>query len=115
LFFSEFLDLKKGEGSQTPPIHQLTQNFRTHSGICDLASSLVELMMYFFPDSIDKLQKETGISYKIEILQHNLFFSAQLKGKNPVFLKTNFEEMHAHVTGGTTHAHIQLGAEQVCN
>jgi hypothetical protein len=57
LFYTEFL-----HAAEAPPdLHHLSQNFRTHSGVCNLASSVIDPIMHFFPESIDKLKKETGI------------------------------------------------------
>jgi hypothetical protein len=64
LFFTEFLGLKEGAvGVDVPEIHHLTKNFRTHSAICHLARSVVDLMTYFFPDNVDKLKRESGIMF----------------------------------------------------
>ena len=61
LFYSEFLLHNEDEaGDDVPDLHHLTQNFRTHSGVCDIASSVVDLTVRFFPNSIDKLKKEEG-------------------------------------------------------
>lgn len=76
LFYTEFLKHNDGtntlhpmidsnyytgeSGDDVPDIHNLTQNFRTHSGVCNIASSIVDLCVYFFPNSIDKLKKEQG-------------------------------------------------------
>ncbi|KAJ6813050.1 uncharacterized protein M6B38_145180 [Iris pallida] len=41
---------------------QLTTNFRSHSGIIDLAESVLDVLYHFFPDSVDKLDSEkTGL------------------------------------------------------
>ena len=39
---------------------QLTQNFRSHSRILDMANSVVSLLELLFPKTIDKLKKETS-------------------------------------------------------
>ena len=43
-----------------PEIFQLTNNYRSHSGILNLACSVVELIEYFFPLTIDRLKKDRG-------------------------------------------------------
>ena len=42
-------------------VYQLTLNFRSHSGILRLASSIADLLFHYFPDSIDRLQKDQGM------------------------------------------------------
>lgn len=41
-----------------PPIESLTHNYRTHQCILDLAATLVDLMVHFFPSTIDRLPRE---------------------------------------------------------
>ena len=43
---------------EPPIIMELTQNFRSHGRILDLATSVIRLLELFFPTSIDKLRKE---------------------------------------------------------
>lgn len=64
LFYTQFLQ----ESEKVSDLDQLTQNFRTHSGICNMASSIVDLIAYFFPESIDKLDPETGRSLYVSIV-----------------------------------------------
>ncbi|KAK9742962.1 hypothetical protein RND81_03G208100 [Saponaria officinalis] len=63
LFYKEFLhgDDRKQEKKMMSPVFQLTQNFRTHAGILNLAQSITELIYHFFPESIDKLKPETSL------------------------------------------------------
>ena len=42
-------------------LYQLTHNFRSHSGILRLASSIADLLSYYFPDSVDLLAKDQGL------------------------------------------------------
>lgn len=42
-------------------IYQLTHNYRSHAGILSLASSVLDLMVEFFPESFDRLQKDQGL------------------------------------------------------
>ncbi|CAE6457629.1 unnamed protein product, partial [Rhizoctonia solani] len=44
-----------------PALFHLPFNYRSHSGIVACASSLVELISKLFPNSIDKLGRETGL------------------------------------------------------
>lgn len=36
-------------------------NYRSHGGIINAASSVIDLVTQFFPDSIDSLAKERGL------------------------------------------------------
>ncbi|XP_074641148.1 TPR and ankyrin repeat-containing protein 1-like [Tubulanus polymorphus] len=42
-------------------IYPLTHNYRSHAGILALATSIVDLMEHFFPDSFDHLEKDQGL------------------------------------------------------
>ena len=42
-------------------LHQLIYNYRSHTGILRLASSVVDLLINFFPDSFDRLQPDLGL------------------------------------------------------
>ena len=48
---------------QMPDTLSLTQNWRTHQGILDFAASLVDVLTKMFPESIDKLQRETSVEH----------------------------------------------------
>ncbi|KAL2892243.1 TPR and ankyrin repeat-containing protein 1 [Bienertia sinuspersici] len=63
LFYKEFLHGKEGMGNKgiVSPISHLSQNFRTHAGVVNLAQSVIDLIYHFFPDSIDKLNPETSL------------------------------------------------------
>jgi hypothetical protein len=54
--------VKKSGGAplEMPLIEHLTVNYRTHSGILDAAASTVELLRRYFPQHIDKMQRETA-------------------------------------------------------
>jgi hypothetical protein len=62
-FHTEFISKVKHEREHVSDIFQLTQNFRTHSGVLLLAQSIMDLLYYFFPMSVDKLNPETGLVY----------------------------------------------------
>ena len=51
--------MAKREHSET---FHLTTNYRSHSGIVDCAYSLVEIMVKYWPDSIDRLPQERGLT-----------------------------------------------------
>ncbi|XP_041378715.1 TPR and ankyrin repeat-containing protein 1-like, partial [Gigantopelta aegis] len=42
-------------------MYQLTHNYRSHNGILSLASAILDLMVEFFPESFDRLQKDQGL------------------------------------------------------
>ncbi|XP_030061358.1 TPR and ankyrin repeat-containing protein 1 [Microcaecilia unicolor] len=42
-------------------IYQLYQNYRSHSGILRLASGVVDLLQYYFPESFDRLPRDCGL------------------------------------------------------
>ena len=44
-----------------PQLHQLTINFRSHSGILQLAASVIDLLKEFFPNSFDCLPGDEGM------------------------------------------------------
>ncbi|CAE6448000.1 unnamed protein product [Rhizoctonia solani] len=44
-----------------PTLFHLSVNYRSHGGIVDCASALVELVSALFPNSIDVLKRETGL------------------------------------------------------
>ncbi|CAG8492712.1 7239_t:CDS:10 [Diversispora eburnea] len=43
-----------------PKQFELDTNYRSHNGILRLAASVIDLILQFFPDSIDKLKRERG-------------------------------------------------------
>uniref|UniRef100_A0A8D0HJB0 Tetratricopeptide repeat and ankyrin repeat containing 1 n=1 Tax=Sphenodon punctatus TaxID=8508 RepID=A0A8D0HJB0_SPHPU len=53
---------KKQCGVRKPKrIYQLYQNYRSHSGILHLASGVVDLLQYYFPESFDRLPRDSGL------------------------------------------------------
>ncbi|XP_075403192.1 TPR and ankyrin repeat-containing protein 1 [Tenrec ecaudatus] len=42
-------------------IYQLYQNYRSHSGILNLASGVVDLLQFYFPESFDRLPRDCGL------------------------------------------------------
>ncbi|KAK2383851.1 P-loop containing nucleoside triphosphate hydrolase superfamily protein [Trifolium repens] len=79
----------------------LNQNFRTHAGVLKLSQSIIELLLHFFPHSIDVLKPETSLIY----------------GEAPVVLECESSK-NAIVTIFDTTGHengkiVGFGAEQV--
>jgi len=64
IFYSEFLGSpnpnpnEASKNSLMPKLWKLSENFRTHVGIVNIANSVVELLCKFFPNSIDRLDPE---------------------------------------------------------
>ena len=42
-------------------LYQLTHNYRSHAGILRLASSVVDMLLCYFPDSFDRLERDEGL------------------------------------------------------
>ncbi|KAI8776906.1 TPR and ankyrin repeat-containing protein 1, partial [Biomphalaria glabrata] len=42
-------------------VHQLRYNYRSHTGILSLASSVLDILIEFFPESFDPLKKDQGM------------------------------------------------------
>ncbi|KNE71872.1 hypothetical protein AMAG_16301 [Allomyces macrogynus ATCC 38327] len=64
-FYTEFLTRIQEvtfRKATVPPLHTLTQNFRTHVGVLQLAARLVELLVKHFPQSIDQLAPEKAFN-----------------------------------------------------
>ncbi|KAJ3374036.1 hypothetical protein GGF31_008252 [Allomyces arbusculus] len=64
-FYTEFLNRIQESSyrkAKVPPLHTLTQNFRTHVGVLQLAARLVELLVKHFPQSIDQLEPEKAFN-----------------------------------------------------
>ncbi|KAE8790127.1 putative ATP-dependent helicase [Hordeum vulgare] len=109
LFYTTFLSETKacnqgnkpGKQCHLSDMFQLTQNFRTHSGILRMAQSIIDLLYFFFPSSVDKLNPETGLVY----------------GEPPVLLETgNDKNAIVNIFGEKKSKHGNLhgfGAEQV--
>ena len=57
------MDESKGHGTKInkPDLYKLTQNFRSHSGILQLAASVINLLENFFRSSFDKLPSDQGM------------------------------------------------------
>lgn len=51
-----------GPPPSNPQIFNLTTNYRSHAGIANCAATIVELMTRFWPDSVDVLPGEEGMT-----------------------------------------------------
>ena len=80
-------------------LYQLTHNYRSHAGILRLASSVVDLLLYYFPDSFDRLQKDEGL----------------FEGPKPVLLEACSPTDLALILQGNQRqsSRIEFGAHQV--
>src|SRR2546429_5253408 len=85
-------------GITNPKQFELNINYRSHNGILQLASSVIDLIWHFFPNSIDKLKRERG----------------EVGGPRPIIFD-GFQEKHFKVfsAGEHTAEYIEFGAEQV--
>jgi hypothetical protein len=81
-----------------PKQFELNINYRSHDGILKLASSVVDLIWKFFPNSIDKPSSERG----------------EIGGPRPIIFD-GLQEKHFKVfsAGGQAANQIEFGAEQV--
>ncbi|GJS35388.1 DNA helicase, UvrD/REP type, P-loop containing nucleoside triphosphate hydrolase [Tanacetum coccineum] len=99
MFFRKFLlGSEKGKMSQ---IFQLSENFRTHAGVLNLAQSVIDLLCHYFPLFVDVLRPETS----------------RICGELPVLLETdsnhNAIEIIFERKGDGSHHITGFGAEQV--
>ncbi|KAM7274394.1 hypothetical protein ACFE04_029058 [Oxalis oulophora] len=69
LFYTKFMmectqehNVRKEKGHMSP-IFNLTQNFRTHTGVLNVSQSIIDLLYHFFPNSIDVLKPEKSLIY----------------------------------------------------
>ncbi|KAG6655277.1 hypothetical protein CIPAW_05G204300 [Carya illinoinensis] len=105
LFYKKFLMESKSDGHNKreekgiiSKIFHLSQNFRTHDGVLQLAHSVIELLYHFFPQSIDVLEPENSFVY----------------GEAPILLESGSNENAIITIFGKSGARIVgFGAEQV--
>ncbi|KAJ1272597.1 hypothetical protein BS78_06G215000 [Paspalum vaginatum] len=92
---------KHGKQVRLTDMFELSQNFRTHCGVLRMAQSIMNLLYYFFPSCVDKLNPETGLVY----------------GEAPVLLESGNDENAIMTIFGESrseHGNQQgFGAEQV--
>ncbi|KAG2108064.1 P-loop containing nucleoside triphosphate hydrolase protein, partial [Suillus discolor] len=81
-----------------PAIFQLTINHRSHGGIVNCASSVVELITKFWPNTIDNLRPEKGV----------------VDGLKPVFFSGWDKDTvrYEQFLFGESGSHIEFGAQQ---
>jgi tetratricopeptide (TPR) repeat protein len=96
LFFNEFLGGVKSPSVEMPPIRQLKQNFRTHSGVLKLANTVIRLIYNYFPHSIDVLDDESSL----------------VLGPKPIFLEDTEDVISALFERGSLNI-CEFGSEQV--
>jgi hypothetical protein len=79
-------------------LYQLTHNYRSHAGNLRLASSIVDLMVAFFPESFDRLQRDQGL----------------FEGPKPVLLEScSFSDLALLLRGSKRKtSQIEFGAHQ---
>ncbi|XP_053381233.1 TPR and ankyrin repeat-containing protein 1-like [Mercenaria mercenaria] len=80
-------------------VHQLTYNYRSHSGILYLASSILEILSHFFPESFDRLDPDQGLFH----------------GPEPILLEScSFSDLAVLLRGNKRKtSNIEFGAHQV--
>ncbi|OWM65616.1 hypothetical protein CDL15_Pgr017113 [Punica granatum] len=96
LFYNDFMQ-EAEVGGKISKICQLSQNFRTHSGILKLAQSITNLLCHFFPSSIDVLRQETS----------------HICGESPIFLELEMNQNSVVSIFGEGGNVAGLGPEQV--
>jgi hypothetical protein len=46
---------------ECPPLLHLSLNFRTHQGVMQVAATLTDMIVRYFPNTVDKLERETAL------------------------------------------------------
>lgn len=101
-FYSQqsYQSLGLQSGVQVPnKLYQLTHNYRSHAGILRMACSVVDLLLYYFPESLDRLEKDQGL----------------FEGPKPVLLEScSFGDLAVILRGNRRQfSRIEFGAHQV--
>jgi hypothetical protein len=80
-------------------LHQLTYNYRSHAGILKLASSILEVLVRFFPESFDRLEPDQGL----------------FPGPEPILIEScTFSDLAVLLSGNRREtSNIEFGAHQV--
>ena len=96
--FHYIKEKNKTSAIQVPCLYQLTHNHRSHAGILALAASIVDLMLRFFPNSFDRLEKDCGL----------------FEGSKPVLLEScSVSDLALLLCGSQRHtSQIDFGAHQ---
>lgn len=86
-------------GGREPTLLRLTHNYRSHAGVLRLAACVVELLYFFFNDSLDKLPPDLGL----------------FSGPKPViFMAESPEELVLMLDGSKREtSRIEFGAHQI--
>ncbi|KAK3609568.1 hypothetical protein CHS0354_019581 [Potamilus streckersoni] len=89
---------KTGAVEVPKQVYQLTHNYRSHAGILSLASSVLDLLVAFFPESFDRLKKDQGL----------------FNGPQPILLEScSFSDLAVLLRGNRRKtSHIEFGAHQ---
>lgn len=92
IFYNQF-------GGIEPKLLQLTHNYRSHAGVLRLAACVVELLYFFFSNSLDKLPPDLGL----------------FNGPRPVCMEVaSTEELVLMLDGAKREtSRIEFGAHQV--
>jgi hypothetical protein len=92
LFYEEFNSIE-------PSLLQLTHNYRSHAGVLRLAACVVELLYFFFSDSLDRLPPDLGL----------------MNGPRPVLMEAQSPEELVLMLEGSKRetSRIEFGAHQV--
>nr|CAG8452440.1 146_t:CDS:10 [Entrophospora candida] len=83
-----------------PKLFEMNINYRSHNGILRLASSVIDLITQFFPESIDQMPRECG----------------EVGGPRPIVFEGIDSEaffFHDFSEDGNETSNIEFGAEQV--
>ncbi|KAJ3088732.1 hypothetical protein HK102_008076, partial [Quaeritorhiza haematococci] len=96
MYGRDAVELERAMGRHVPPVHALTQNYRSHERILALANSVVNLLLHFFPNRIDKLPPERAL----------------MDGPIPVFLEDTSATNLIVSLFGKGESSIEFGAEQ---
>lgn len=92
IFYQEF-------GGVEPQLLQLIYNYRSHSGVLRLAACVVELLYFFFSDSLDRLPPDLGL----------------FEGPKPVIMEAKSPDELVLMLEGSKRetSRIEFGAHQV--
>lgn len=95
-YVSDFASTPEDRAALVPEVRHLSENFRTHTGVVMIANSVVELVLHFFPNSIDKLDPECSL----------------VVGPPPIFIDGEEDLVMSLFQNSTMHS-CEFGAEQV--
>lgn len=97
--FYDLKDIFSNQQVSIPSVVQLTKNYRSHNQILNLANSIVDIIELFFPQTIDKLQRE----------------KSDIDGPKPIILEKFLEEdLMAMIIGHSSESRSpQFGCNQV--